>query len=1223
MTVSPDNLRSQLTEGAALRRSGWARKLVWWIIGIVAAIGVFGALLAPPLVRHKLESDLSAALHRKVSIQSLRINPYALTATVRGVRIQERDSDATAAAIDGLYADVSAASLFRLAPVLASMRADRPQIKITRIEGSRYNWSDLIDEFLAKPRDPNQPPPRFSVANIEIADGAIEFDDRPEKSKHAVTGLQLAIPFISSLPVYQDISVEPKFSAQVDGAPLQLNAEAKPFKDPRDAIVSFDLHGLDLTKYLNYIPGLPAVDVRAARLETALKLTFAKAKDSAPTLVLSGSVALRDVDLQEPGGAPLVKSPRVDVELRSIEPLLPRVDIAKITIASPQIRVHHRADGEFYLLRLFRPKSGSETTSSSRPAIAYKIDQVLINDGKVDVLDERGARPVRLQFDQFKFAMHDISSAAAARARVDAYLHSTSDAAVTLAGTLAIKPLSADGTIKLEKVHVSTLWPLVEPFVAIDALDGETDITSAFTYSAVNEIPNVVMKNVEIAVRSLKLRQRWDKQDLLIIPSLALHGGSFDLVGRTINVVEVTSNGGFVALRRDKHGKLNLRKLTVANAEEKMGTAGLAPSTADAAATAKSWSVAVQKVNVDGYVGTFDDENAGPAAASARIEDLSLTASDVSTAKGQRSNIALKLKLNKTGSLAASGPVSFNPVSARLKIDARNLGIVPVQPYFAGYINAIVSSGDITTAGEAAVDVPEHGTPRATYKGDITIANFASVTKGGNEDLLRWKSFRFGGVDLNSQPLKVAIAEIALSDFFTRLVVTPEGRLNLQRLLVSTEALPRTAGSLPARVASVTPPPAATDPGLAAPVTETSGKPPLNLQIGKVTLANGNVNFSDYFVKPNYSANLTGLTGSVSAMSREVAGDVALQGHIDGTAPVVIAGKINALAENLYLDVKAEATDIELPSLTTYSEKYVGYGIERGKLSMKVAYQLENRKLAAQNKIILNQLTFGNKVDSPTATKLPVLFAVSLLKDRNGVIDVDLPVSGSIDDPQFSMGAIIGRLIADLIVKVITSPFALIGSLFGGSGGEELSYIEFEPGSVALTPAAHSKLDQLGKALNDRPAIKLDIGGRVDGASDNEGLKRAALDRKVKTQKLKDTVKDGGAAGSLEQITLEPSEYPKYLSKAYAEEKFDKPRNMIGLAKELPVPEMEQLMLANMQVSDADLRALADHRAQKVKDYLLETGKIPADRIFLVSPKLSADGIKDKGKPTRVDLALK
>ena len=164
-----------------MRRSGWARKLVWWIIGIVAAIGVFGALLAPPLVRHKLESDLSAALHRKVSIQSLRINPYALTATVRGVRIQERDSDATAAAIDGLYADVSAASLFRLAPVLASMRADRPQIKITRIEGSRYNWSDLIDEFLAKPRDPNQPPPRFSVANIEIADGAIERFDGGEE----------------------------------------------------------------------------------------------------------------------------------------------------------------------------------------------------------------------------------------------------------------------------------------------------------------------------------------------------------------------------------------------------------------------------------------------------------------------------------------------------------------------------------------------------------------------------------------------------------------------------------------------------------------------------------------------------------------------------------------------------------------------------------------------------------------------------------------------------------------------------------------------------------------------------------------------------------------------------------------------------------------------------------------------------------------------------------
>ncbi len=333
-------------------------------------------------------------------------------------------------------------------------------------------------------------------------------------------------------------------------------------------------------------------------------------------------------------------------------------------------------------------------------------------------------------------------------------------------------------------------------------------------------------------------------------------------------------------------------------------------------------------------------------------------------------------------------------------------------------------------------------------------------------------------------------------------------------------------------------------------------------------------------------------------------------------------GKVNPLAKDLFLDIRASAHDIELAPLTPYAAKYAGYGIEKGKLSMKVAYKLENRKLTAQNNVILNQLTFGAKVDSPTATKLPVLFATSLLKDRNGVIDIDLPISGSIDDPQFSVGGIIGRVILNLIIKVVTSPFALLGSLFGG-GGEELAYIEFAPGSAALNSAADGKLKNIAKALTERPSLKLDVTGRVDTETDRDGLKKTSLERKVKAQKLKDTVKGGAAAGALEQVSVESAEYPKYLARAYRDEKFQKPRNMIGMAKDLPVPEMEQLMTANAQVTDEDLRELANQRAQAVKDSLVETSKIPADRVFLLAPKVSAEGIKDKGKPTRVDFSLK
>ncbi len=227
-------------------------------------------------------------------------------------------------------------------------------------------------------------------------------------------------------------------------------------------------------------------------------------------------------------------------------------------------------------------------------------------------------------------------------------------------------------------------------------------------------------------------------------------------------------------------------------------------------------------------------------------------------------------------------------------------------------------------------------------------------------------------------------------------------------------------------------------------------------------------------------------------MKPETPGDIELQAKLDEAAPVEIKGKINPLAKELFLDIVADAHDIELSPMTPYSVKYVGYGIERGKLSFNVKYKLENRKLSAENKIILNQLTFGDKVESPTATKLPVLLAVALLKDRNGVIDVDLPISGSLDDPQFSVGGLVLRIIINLITKAVTAPFSLLASAFSGGGvsGDELSYVEFAAGRATLDQTDQEKIATLAKALNNRPALKLDIIGRADPSSDLEGLKR-------------------------------------------------------------------------------------------------------------------------------------
>ena len=408
-------------------------------------------------------------------------------------------------------------------------------------------------------------------------------------------------------------------------------------------------------------------------------------------------------------------------------------------------------------------------------------------------------------------------------------------------------------------------------------------------------------------------------------------------------------------------------------------------------------------------------------------------------------------------------------------MEARGIEVVPFQPYLADQINLSLTGGAVSSKGVLAVDTSGDGGAKVNYEGSVQVADFASVDKNASQDLLKWKSLDLSGIQFALQPMQIRINEITLAEFYARMILGADGRLNLQNLTAQKTEPSEAVETKTAKPAEP-----------AAPASSQEKQ----ISIGKINLQVGNVYFSDFFVKPNYSANLTGVQGSISELKAEAPGDLAIQAKLDNAAPVDIQGKINPLSKDLYMDIAADAREIELNPMSPYSVKYVGYGIERGKLTFKVKYKVENRKLDAQNQIILDQLTFGEKVESPTATKLPVLLAVALLKDRNGVIDVNLPISGSLDSPEFSVGGIILRIIINLITRAVTSPFALLGAAFGGGSGEELSYIEFDYGRSNLPQSAESKIKSIATAMNNRPALKLDISGRVDPVNDIEGLKQ-------------------------------------------------------------------------------------------------------------------------------------
>jgi hypothetical protein len=357
-------------------------------------------------------------------------------------------------------------------------------------------------------------------------------------------------------------------------------------------------------------------------------------------------------------------------------------------------------------------------------------------------------------------------------------------------------------------------------------------------------------------------------------------------------------------------------------------------------------------------------------------------------------------------------------------------------------------------------------------------------------------------------------------------------------------------------------------------------------------------------------------------MSEEQAGDVSIVARVDGTAPAEVRGRIHPFAEELSLDIAAEARDVELPPLTPYSAKYAGYGIRKGKLAFDVRYQVENRKLSAENHFIVDQLTFGEHVDSPSATKLPVLRTVALLKDANGVIDIRLPISGSLDDPQFSVQGLFTRQIVGLLTKAATAPFTLLPKALGG--GEELSTVTFAAGSAAIGPDAEKRIAMLAKALSDRPALTLEIGGRADPVADREALRHVAVEHAMKRAKMRSLITDKTAPASIDQVTIGAEERDRWLREAYRDAPLpNRPRDTWGMLSDVPPADMEAMLLASATVDDDAMRSLANARAQAVRDTIITTG-VASDRLFVVAPRVGAEpgATSDPATLTRVDLSL-
>jgi len=1182
LPTADDLIPASLFSSRLLRRI--VRPLAWAVFALIlyASVGFIGV---PLFARYYAPQFLGDLLGRAVSIEKTAFNPFTLTVEFRGLKVMEGEAggeaDALALGFERLMVSFKIISLWHGGPVVQELALKSPHARLVRLAEGRYNWSDVFDRLTVQPQT-EEAPVLFSLANIHVEDGTIELEDRVTGTTHRISSLKLGIPVISRLSVKTEIFIEPDLSMFFDGRLLAAKGRLDPLPDGfHGKLEQLTLRDFELSPWLAYLPFEPSFRFPSGMLDLDLRVEFSQRVDEVAKVTILGKAQVNHLVIQNRAGRQVLAAAELEVELADIQPLSGRYYFSKLRLQRPELDLVRAADGRFNVEALLpaplstdsqAPAPGTaktvkaQKTASTPPKtpLDFLLSSARIRDGLIRYSDHAAAGGFSTRLENISLDLRDLASNGQLPAEIRLDYTSASGERFSHQDRLRLQPFEYDGNLTVKGLQPALYGRYYADFLS----DGEIrrgSVDGVFRYRIASQKKDENAEDewlVEAGAERLEISEfvfglSGRKNELLKLGNFTLTDAMIQPETRQVRIGEINVQGMALATTRFANGHFDFMTLAGASASNRKEPS--AP-----------WTFSLDKAAVSNSSIRFEDRAAGKQPAVMTADDIELQMDGLATAKGAApANLVLRGRIGKEGRLALKGTFVPEPFRTDLELDLQNFALPSVQSYIAQHAQFSVKTGRLSTKGRLALRQHRESL-RGSLAGHLVVRNFSSLDHANQQDFLRWNEFAVRQAKVELDPFAFAVGEIAVDGLASRLILDEKGRLNLSEIQPSSEESAQ-----------------ADDAGDGSTADESPSWP--SMKVGRIIVGNSNIAFTDRFIRPNYNVFLGNLSGELTGLSSDqnAMAKLDLQGRIGRVAPVTIKGEFNPFRQDRRLNIEAKVKDFDLPGLSGYSGRYLGYGIARGKLSATLNYQIENRKLSAENHVFLDQLTFGDAVDSPDATTLPVRLAVSLLKNARGEIDIHLPVGGTLDDPEFSVFGLVLRAFIGLIGKAVTAPFALFGR-------EELSQLDFDPGSFRIGAQQEEKLRDLAKSLEERPSLRLDITGLASAQRDAEGIRNNKLRDMMMAEKRRTT----GASAPMNDIDPGSKEYAELLNAIYGQAKIKKPRNFVGLTKSLPVQEIEKLLLESIEVGPGDVDSLANRREAAVQRWLIDQAGIPPERLF-------------------------
>lgn len=859
--------------------------------------------------------------------------------------------------------------------------------------------------------------------------------------------------------------------------------------------------------------------------------------------------------------------------------------LADVELDKPKTEILFAKDGKLNLLGLFNiPASEPTPDDPEAKPFPLRIERIKLAGGYVHFEDARPSEPIEFLYDKLDFELKNLSTLPDDNADMTLVAAGPEGGQIDWSGNFSLTPIASEGTLKVTDGKMKLWWPYVRDAVPLVLEDGVLNLNTHYKLNLAKET-ELLLSDTSVSVAPFAIKAP-DGRPLARLERLDVSETTVDLAKQQVVVGKIRSQKleTWAALEAD--GQLDWQKLFASQPAKP--AAKPAPAAADtppppAPAPSKPWQVLLKDVQLRNYQVHLADRKAKPAVA-LEVGPLNLDVQNFDSLNQSPFNLKLDTGLGKQGKVLANGVVNLQPVTAKLAVQTRDIDLRVAQSYISPFIRLELRSGML--GSDLAVDLKNVDPLTFSVTGRAQVDQLHTLDTLKTRDFVKWQQLVLEGLNYQHGN-SLTINKVNLLQPYARFMINDDRTTNIDDLLI-----PQPADNSPKAAAK----------------PATSQEKPLAIHVGQIAINDGSANFADFSLTPNFATAIQQLNGQIGTIdSREAKpASVDIKGKVDRYAPVTIKGSVNPFDPMAALDIATSFKRVELTTLTPYSGKFAGYRIRKGRLNLDLHYVITKGQLKAENKVVVEQLELGEKVDSPDAVSLPLKLAVALLKDVDGKISIELPVTGDLNNPQFSVMPIVWQTLRNLIVKAAAAPFKLIGGLIAGGGSEDLGSVSFAPGSSELNQDAQAALVKLSNALKERPALRLEIEGTAAQSSDGPLIAEQRLEREYQYNYYKMLQRRGEKVPAQASLLKVPDgEKAPLLEGIYRTRlKAQPPAEWKDLGKEERTAKMREGVIKFWSGSDVLLRQLGQERASSIKDFLVDKGQLADDRVYFIDANL-------------------